>query len=455
MVVQQRLFGTNGVRGVVNEDMTIDLACDLGYSIGTYLKVGKRVAIGTDTRTSGEMLKDALSAGALSTGVDMVDLGILPTPTLQFAMKGRYDFGVVITASHNPPKYNGIKCIAPDGTELQREEEEKIERLYFNRRFREVGWDRVGNRSYDGSAIRKYIDGVISKVDADAIRKRAPTVAIDCGNGAASVVAPYLLEELGCKVIALNANPQGTFPGRESEPSESNLQMLIAMMRTGQADLGIAYDGDADRAVFVDEKGRYHMGDRTLALVARSVTRKKKGIVVTPVSSTMALEDVVVKNGSKVVYTPVGAPIVARTMIKLKSIFGGEENGGLLFPEHQICRDGAMASAYILEILSKEGPIARLIDTLPRYFNYKVKFECPNEIKGKVMDEIRSRAEGKGRIDEMDGMKLWTNDGWVLVRPSGTESIFRAFAEGKTLAKARSLAEEWERIGKTIVKKMK
>jgi phosphomannomutase/phosphoglucomutase len=455
MVVKQRLFGTNGVRGVVNRDMTIDLACRLGYAMGTYLGPGKKVAIGTDTRTSGEMLKGAASAGVLSTGVNMVDLGVLPTPALQYAVRGKFDFGIVITASHNPPQYNGIKCIASDGTELQREEEEKIEGLYFKGKFNEARWDSVGTYSHDCSANRKYIDGVISKVDVDAIRKRAPTVVIDCGNGAASVVAPYLLESLGCKVIALNANPQGTFPGRESEPSESNLGMLIAMMRTGQADLGIAYDGDADRAVFVDEKGRYHMGDRTLALVARFVTKKKKGIVVTPVSSTMALEDVVVENGSKVVYTPVGAPIVARIMIKLKSIFGGEENGGLLFPEHQICRDGAMASAYMLEILAKEGSISKLIDTLPRYYNYKIKFECSDKLKEKVMEEILSKAEGKGCIDDMDGLKLWTDDGWVLVRPSGTEAIFRVFAEGKSLRSARALAEEWERIGRQIVKKSK
>lgn len=452
-MVVQRLFGTNGVRGVVNKDMTIDLASRLGYAIGTYLGHGKKVVIGTDTRTSGEMLKGAASAGVLSTGVDMVDLGVLPTPALQYAVRGRCDFGIVITASHNPPRYNGIKCIAPDGTELQREEEEKIEGLYFKGKFREARWDSVGTHSHDGSAIRKYIEGVISRVDIDAIRKRHPTVVIDCGNGAASVVAPYLLEALGCKVIALNANPQGTFPGRDSEPSESNLGMLIAMMRTGQADLGIAYDGDADRAVFVDEKGRYHMGDRTLALAARFVTKKKKGIVVTPVSSTMALEDVVVENGSRVVYTPVGAPIVARTMIKLKAIFGGEENGGLLFPEHQICRDGSMASAYLLEILAKKGKISKLIDELPIYYNYKTKFECPDKLKEKVIAEIMSKA--KGRIDGMDGLKLWTDDGWVLVRPSGTEAIFRVFAEGKTLRSARSLAEKWERVGRGVVGKLK
>jgi phosphomannomutase/phosphoglucomutase len=434
--------------------MTIDLACNLGYAIGTYLEPGDDVAIGTDTRTSGEMLKNAASAGVLSTGVHVSDLGVLPTPALQYAVRGRLDFGIVITASHNPPRYNGIKCIAPDGTELQREEEEKIERTYFAGRFREAAWDRVGSLSRDGSAIRRYIEGVISMVDADAIRKKHPTVVIDCGNGAASVVAPYLLEELGCKVIALNANPQGTFPGRESEPSESNLRMLIELMRTGQADLGIAYDGDADRAVFVDEKGRYQMGDRTLALAAKEITGKKRGIVVTPVSSTMALEDVVVGNGSRVVYTPVGAPVVARTMIKLKAIFGGEENGGLLFPEHQVCRDGAMASAFMLEILAKKGKISRLIDRLPVYFNYKTRFECSPEIKDKVIPEIIAKAEGKGRIDEMDGLKLWTDDGWVLVRPSGTEAIFRVFAEGKTMKKARALAEEWEKVGKRIAKRL-
>jgi len=449
-----RLFGTNGVRGVVNNDMTIDLACRLGYAAGTYLRPGDKVALGRDTRGSGKMLLNAFASGLLATGVDAVDLGILPTPALQYNVKGGYNFGIMITASHNPPEYNGIKCIAPDGTELNRCEEEKIEEVYFRERFREVEWDQVGSILHEDSAIEKYIDGIIARVDTGIIQKKTPTVVLDCGNGAASVVMPYLLERLSCKVITLNANPNVISPARESEPSESNLEILIALMRTGKADIGIAYDGDADRAVVVDEKGRYHMGDHTLTLVAKYITARKKGIVVTPVSSTMAVEDVVIKNGSRVVYTPVGAPIVARKMIDLNAVFGGEENGGLIFPEHQYCRDGGMTSAFLIELISSEGRISTLLDNLPRYFNAKSKFECPEGLKHRVMQEMTSLAGTKGRIDTLDGVKLWVDDGWVLVRPSGTEPIFRVFAESKQRKTAHHLVEEWTKIGKKLVRNL-
>ncbi len=449
-----RLFGTNGVRGVSNEDMNPELALKLGKAIGSHLEKGSTVAIGMDPRTSGEMLKSALISGLLSSGIEVIDTGMLPTPALQYYVKhSECSAGVIITASHNPPKFNGIKVVAGDGTELPRSEEEKIEERYFNRRFRTVGWTEIRGVRTETGARELYIDGVVSMVDAKMIGERRFTVVLDCANGASTVTSPYILKKLGCRVISLNAQPDGAFPGHESEPSPENLKDLTEIVKESGADIGIAHDGDADRVIFVDEKGEYVYGDVSLSIVAKYIIKEKGGIVVTPVSSSSSVEDVVKENGGKVVYTRVGAPIVARKMIEIGASFGGEENGGLIFPEHQYCRDGAMGAAKMLEIMAKTGKrLSELVTEIPKYALYKTKMECPNELKEKVLEISAEKAGNDDRIDRTDGLKIYTAEGWVLIRPSGTEPIFRIFAESMEIEKSREMAETWKSILKKIVK---
>jgi phosphomannomutase/phosphoglucomutase len=447
-----RLFGTNGVRGVVNEDMNIELASNLGMAIGTYLK-GKKVAIGTDTRTSNHMLKSAVISGLLATGSSIVDLGIVPTPVLQYYVKtSDTQHGVVITASHNPPKFNGIKCIDSDGTELSREEEEKVEGLYFSKTFNKVSWDTIGMVDQESNAIENYIRAVVNQIDVQKVKKANLKVILDCGNGAGSLVSPYLLERIGCKVVTLNAHPQGTFPGHESEPTPDNLEALIKATINFDADMGIAHDGDADRTIFIDEKGDYLYGDRILALVAREMLLENKGgLVVTTVASSLALGDVVLENNGEIIYTKVGSPIVARKMMEKNSIFGGEENGGLIFPKHQYCRDGGMAAAKVVEIIAKRGKtLSELIAELPKYQLYKTKVQCPHEKKETALKEFARSVEGM-EIDETDGVKINMEGAWVLVRPSGTEPIYRIFAEAKDSIKARDLAERNKKIIEEII----
>ncbi|MEE9152332.1 MAG: phosphoglucosamine mutase, partial [Thermoplasmata archaeon] len=320
-----RLFGTNGIRGVVNEDMNVQLASNLGMAIGTYLS-GGRVAIGTDTRTSNEMMKSAVISGLLSCGSRIVDLCIVPTPVLQYHVKhSETQHGVVITASHNPPRFNGIKCIDGDGTELSREKEEKLEDIYFSKAFRKVPWDRIGVIKREGNAIEHYIKGVIRHIDVNAVSKAQLKVVLDCGNGAGSLVSPVLLERIGCKVVTLNAHPRGTFPGHESEPTPENLKDLLKATLNFGADIGIAHDGDSDRTIFIDEKGNYLYGDRILALVAREMLRESNGgLIVTTVASSLAMGDVTRDNNGKIIFTKVGSPIVARKMMETKALFGGE-----------------------------------------------------------------------------------------------------------------------------------
>lgn len=449
-----KLFGTNGIRGKIGAEFKPEFLVKVGMALGTYLPKGSRVILGRDTRISGDMVKNSVIAGLLATGVNVQDIGIAPTPAVQLYTKNHGDFGVVITASHNPPEFNGVKAVAGDGTELPRSEEEKIEKIFFSGEFRIVPWDEVGAYRKGGDANREYIEKIKSLVNVEKIRERNFKIVLDCANGASCFTSPYLLQELGAKVISLNCQPDGRFPGHESEPKPENLKDLIEFMRSGEFDLGVAHDGDADRVVFVDEKGNFLYGDKTLALVAKEVVSEKKGKVVTPVSSSLAVERVVNEKGGEVVYTKVGAPIVARKMIEIGAVFGGEENGGLIIPEMQYCRDGGMGLAKILEMMATTGKkLSELIAELPRFYQNKLSVKCPEEKKKSVLEELKKRHEGE-KIITLDGVKIMGDGWWVLVRPSGTEPIYRIYAEADSEEKLEEIVERYKEELEEIISKM-
>ncbi len=437
-----RLFGTNGVRGIANSDMNPDLATNLARAIGSFFKTGE-IAIASDTRTSSDMLRNAVTAGILSTGMSVRDLGVLPSPALQFAVKnGGYNGGIIITASHNPPEFNGIKVIDSKGLELARRDEEEIESYYFNRTFMTASWESIGGTRYDAQWSDKYVQGMLGRLDTELIRGRRFKVVLDCANGASYMTSPALLAELGCEVTTLNEQPDGLFPGHPSEPTPENLKDVSATVRESGADVGIAHDGDADRTIFIDEKGEFLQGDKSLALMAGFVLRVKKGLVVTPVSSSSLVEDVVKRAGGEVLYSRVGAPIVARTMLEKKAVFGGEENGGMIFPEHQYCRDGAMAAGKVLEMLAVIGePLSVLVSELPIYYNTKTKVECPDEKKSEALT-VMAETVSSLKVDKTDGLKIYGENEWVLIRPSGTEPIIRVYAEARSRERAEALAKD-------------
>lgn len=439
-----RLFGTNGVRGVVNtSEMDSAFALRLGQAIGTYMR--GPVMIGTDARASGQMIKSACAAGLMATGCDVLDCGVVPTPTIQFAVKNnKVAGGIMITASHNPPEFNGIKCIDPDGTEMARQNEEKIERIFHDKSFARADWSSLGVTRPYTTSIDEYLDAIIGLVDAQAIRKAGLRVAVDCSNGAASNVTPKMLERLGVKYVTLNADPNGAFPGHNSEPTPENTKDIVGLVKAGGFDFGFVHDGDADRTIFIDDTGRYLYGDRSLALCAYHACKKNKGgLVVTSVGSSMCVEDATKMTGGDILYTMVGSPIVAREMIKHNAVFGGEENGGLIFPELQHCRDGAMSGAKILEIVAHHGKLSDQMDKIPWYSQYKVKTKCPNDRKQEIMSKLAASAKGD-RLDTTDGVKIFSKKSWVLVRPSGTEPIFRVFSEAPTMEDAKKLAEDYK-----------
>ncbi len=435
-----KLFGTNGVRGIVNQDLTPELALRLAMSLGTLTR--GTVAVGQDTRVSGNMLSHAAIAGLLATGCKVINLGIAPTPAVQYFVRDNADAGIVITASHNPREYNGLKLIAGDGTEFGSEGELAVEDVYFKGGLKLADWRETGELS-DTNVIPAYMEAIMGKVNAPDIKKRGFVVAVDTGSGAGSIVTPFLLSKLNCKVTTINAQIDGTFPSRNPEPTEDVLTDLGKIVISNGADLGVAHDGDADRAVFIDERGNFVNEDVLLAIIVKHVLSKKVGPVVTPVSSSQRIVDVAEAAGGHVIWTPVGSIYVARMMMQVNAVIGGEGNGGIIFPEHQYCRDGAMTVAKVLEIMTeRRKKISELVKEIPKRYMDKTKVTCRD--RDATMQQIRSSVEGN--IDTTDGVKIWYNDGWLLIRPSGTEPIIRIFVEAETKRRARDLLEAGKQL---------
>lgn len=387
------------------------------------------------------MLKSAAIAGALSTGLNVIDVGIVPTPSILYYVRDFADDGIIVTASHNPREYNGIKFIAGDGSEFSRDAEKDIEKIYSSGKYSIVSWEKTGSFRIDPGANDYYIRNVINSVDTETIRSRRLKVVVDTGCGAGSLTLPFLLRELGCNVLTLGAQPDGTFPWRNPEPTPDALTELSKLVKDTGADLGAAHDGDADRIVFMDENGEFLNEEVLLAMMAKYMLEREKGPIVTPVSSSQRMADVAKDSGVELYWTAVGSINVARKMMEVNAVFGGEGNGGLIFPKHQYCRDGAMACAKILEILANGHKLSELAKSVPQYFNAKTKIPSINTQA--TMEKVKYEASGLGlKMDTIDGVKIWYEDGWVLIRPSGTEPIFRIFAEAKKQERAEELMQE-------------
>ena len=452
-MAKKRLFGTFGVRRTANDVLTPEFASRLAASYGSLVQ--GTVAIGGDTRTSTPMLKHAITAGLLSSGCDVVDLGILPTPAIQYAVRNYYEGGIIVTASHNPPKFNGLKFVDEFGIGTPDDMEIAVEEMYFDSEPKRVSWDKIGKVYHNETIIDEYIKETLKRVDVEAIRSRKLKVVVDCGSGAGSYTAPYLLKALSCEVTTLNCQADGFFPGRDPEPIEPNLQDLIATVKDLGADIGLAHDGDADRTICIDEKGNFVLGDKTFALVEKQMLKENNGgIIVTTVATSQAIYDVAEEFGGEVIATAVGDLLVARKLKDTDGLFGGEENGGLIFPDFVYGRDAAMTVAKLLEILAKEDrPFSELVAELPVYYQEKLKIECPDdekeEVMSKIAEEIKTTTDFE--LDTTDGVKILKDDGWVIIRPSGTEPIFRCFAESDSMDKAVEMAN-W---GIGLIKKYK
>jgi len=453
----RRLFGTNGIRGIVNKELSPELTVEIGCAIGTFFKHGKLI-VGHDARTSSPMLAKAVIAGLNATGCEVLFAGMAPTPTLQYAVKShKVDGAVIITASHNPPEYNGIKVVWSDGIEISREQEMEIENIFFEKKLRYAEWNKIGEVQTLTGIIDEYIEAIKQHVEVANIAKKHYHVVVDAANSVAALTVPKLLRNLGCKVTTINANIDGTFPARPPEPRPENLTELARTVKAVNADMGVAFDGDADRAIFVDETGEIHWGDRTFALIEKYFLIKNPGEkIVTPISSSTMIKDVADTYGGEVVWTKVGSVIVSHTMKKLNAKLGGEENGGIFYGPHQAVRDGGMAAALILDVMAETNrSLSKLLSELPKYFIEKGKVECPSELKEKVLERIVEQTRGLN-TSTIDGVKIWFEDkSSILIRPSGTEPLYRLYAEAKTKEKAEALIHEFSLKLKRIIENVK
>ena len=450
---ERKLFGTNGVRGVVNKELTPELALKLSMATGTYFK-GADLTVGCDGRVSSPVFLDIVCAGLASVGCQVWKLGMITTPGLQFLTKDwGLKGGIMVTASHNPPEYNGLKVMGNMGVELPHEDELKIERTYFHSKWKVTDWDRIKQPLPVAEKFSAYIRSIIDNV-GEIPRQAHLKVLIDAANGVSVLSMPTLIERLGGTVSIVNGNIDGTFPGRMSEPTPANLRKTSDILPSLHADFGVAFDGDGDRAVFLDEHGSVCWGDHTFALIVKDFLENHPGQkIVTPISSSMIIEEIAEKYGGEVVYTPVGSVYVSNLMLKIRANLGGEENGGIFYAPHVAARDGGITTAMVYRILAeKKRPLSRLIGELPKSYIVKDKMPCPDSIKAKVTQAFRDLPR-KGKVLDIDGIKVWIPPrSWILIRPSGTEPIFRILAEAPTKGNAMRVVNDYKKKLARIIK---
>ena len=444
------LFGTNGIRGVFGKDLSLDFLVNITRSLAAYYKKGP-ILIGRDGRNSNNIMFNIVTAALNSDGLDTVDAGILPTPCLQYATKrNEFNGGIMITASHNPPEYNGLKPIANDGVELPRQDESVVEQIFENKTY--ITSEILGQNFKEEMIIDRYIDDVLALVDVDRIKKRKFKVTMDLGNGVQALVAPMLAKKLGCTVITVNGTIDGDFPGRGSEPTPSNLSLMSFVAKETNSDIGAAFDGDGDRSIFCDEKGIVSWGDKTGTLLAKYLilTKHPKAKIVCPVNTTNILTKVAQDNGSEIIHTKVGSVEVSREMVKQGATIGMEENGGFMYGVLNQVRDGALTTALMLDLMSSEEKgLSAILSSLPKVYQYKSKFECSEMgLIQKVVDSVKNHGSPM-KIETLDGVKIWFDEeSWLMLRPSGTEPLIRIYGESTDELLINSKVNEYTRLVK-------
>ncbi len=456
--MSRRLFGTDGVRGIVNKELTPEMALRLAQAIGTIFDEGSRILVGRDVRLGGYMFKQIVIAGLISSGVKVYDADLIPTPALQYVVKAEgFDGGVMITASHNPPEYNGIKVIDSDGIEIPRDKERVVEEIYFSGRFRRVSWRSLAHEAVRyPEAIDIYVKAVLSHIDKEVVRKKRFKVVIDPANSVGALTSPRIARELGAKIITVNSNLDPFFPGRIPEPTVESLSETAKIVAETGADFGVAHDGDADRAIVIDNKGRVQWGDRTATILAKYLAEKHPDLprrVFTAVSSSTVIEDVLRPLGVEVVWLKVGSVGISRELVKRGGICGFEENGGFMYPLHHPVRDGGMTLALLLQLLAEENKtLAEMYDELPQYHVVKTKIPMDRDKAVRVVERVSEHFKEYRQIT-IDGVKVIGKDFWFLVRPSGTEPVLRIMIEARDKEKVNELLKVIKSIAEEVITK--
>ncbi|MCK5114619.1 MAG: phosphoglucosamine mutase [Phycisphaerae bacterium] len=454
MSEERLIVSVSGVRGKIGTTLTAEVAFEFGAAFGTYLGAGRKVALGRDSRPSGSMIQNAVVAGLLSCGVDVVSLGIVTTPGVALMTRLlEADGGIIITASHNPHPYNGIKFLQPSGVALRAADAAKLKSLWESKKFAtqqglDVAVETVNNRTHP-----MHIDAVCAVTDVTGISSRRYKVVLDSINGAGCVVSPMLLSKLGCEVVHINGEPNGQF-AHTPEPIEENLTDLCNAVRKHKADVGFAQDPDADRLVVVDENGKFVGEEYTLAMVVAFVLQKRKGDVAVNLSTSRMVDDLAGEAGVQIFRSPTGEANVVELMEKTGCIFGGEGNGGVIDPRVVPVRDSLVGMAAILQYMSDTGKtVSQLIAEIPAYHLMKTKLPCSPEAAAKVTELTREEFAGDdgAKFNDEDGLRIDFADRWLSVRGSNTEPIMRIFAEAPTAAAAAELVARVKTIADRVV----
>jgi phosphoglucosamine mutase len=446
-----RLFGSSGIRGLTNVEITPLLAQKVGAAIASKFE-GGAILIGRDTRLSGEMLEKALVSGIVSCGFVSGTLGIVPTPVVAWLTKEmRAEAGISISASHNPPQYNGLKIFDSTGMAYTVQQQRNLEEIIEKGQYMTSSWNRIGSvEAIDAGRI--YVDSLVQQ----NIFAKEWNIICDLFNGATCTVAPDLFKELGIKAVLINAQPDGHFPAGNPEPSKESLIRLGNMVSKMQANIGFGFDGDGDRMMAVDEKGQIPSPDRILAAYARYIVEANGGgVVVTHVGTSMSIEEAVDEVNGNVVRTKVGDVHITEAMNEHDALFGGEPVGAWIHPDFHMCPDGILsAMKLMLALETMEKNLSEFISNIPEYPILRDKIHCSNKSKKTIMASV-SKLESEFKkvkdVSTIDGIRLQFEDSWLLIRPSGTEPIIRITVEAHEKDKAEELLENCRKFLNIVI----
>lgn len=457
-MTQQLIISVSGMRGVIGENLTPSIAAEYGCAFGSFLKsegnagaARPKVCIGRDSRVSGPMLVSAVTAGLCATGVDVIDLGLVTTPGVGIMLRHLgCDGGIMITASHNPIPYNGIKLLLSNGVAPPPETAAAIRQRYFDKRFDLVSSPECGAVVINDQTDQVHTEKVLGVVQAQQIAARRYKIVLDSVNGAGAPVAKKLLAALGCAVIAVNDEPTGLF-AHEPEPTEANLVGLCERVKQEQADIGLAQDPDADRLAIVDENGVYIGEEYTLALAAKYVYGTNGGVAAANLSTSRMIDDVAQQAGGRVLRTPVGEANVAKAMLENGCIIGGEGNGGVIDLRVGPVRDSLVAMALVLQLMAESGKkVSELVREIGGYSMHKEKFTADATQAGQIIEQAKAKFV-EARTNTDDGCRLDFDDGWIHLRTSNTEPVMRVIVEARDDAAARRYLDDISQIRTAVL----
>jgi phosphomannomutase len=436
-----------GARGIVGESLTPALLVRYSHAFGTYVSGGK-VLISRDTRPSGEMVRRCVLAGLQAAGCEVVDLGICPTPALQYAVRhSDAAGGMAITAGHNDIGWNALKTVRHDGIFLNRAQAEELLDIYHQGEYRKAGWDQLYPAREDDDAGNRHLEAIAGQVDVAAIRQRKMMIAVDCVNGACSRYAPLLLGQLGCRFVEMNVDPELPFP-HKPDPSAQNLGQLRALVQASGADAGFCFDADGDRLGIVCENGHMPGEEMTICLAAEMIlSRGDAGPVVTNLCTTQALDDIARAHDNRpVIHTGIGQAYISEAALNNGACVGGEGSGGCVFPGLNYCNDSLTTMAHVLELIARRGPLSKIVKSLPQYSMVKATVPCPTQFAFSALEALRMQGEPEwadpALTDLSDGIRYQGDHRWAYVRVSATEPLIRVIAEAPEPEEAKELTDQ-------------